>query len=370
MPAYSANIDSQIKAQQKSQSDMKKKIQQYNAIAKEKSKQSKNLLTQLSRLKQNANESQAQMNTLEQENTRLQNSVRELNRSIARVNESMRIIIATLKNRLVDMYKFTPQENSLSLILNSQGPHEAVNTAYMLRKFAVQDQYMLEELTRKEHELTEARNRLEENKSRIAQQTDELKKKREEFDSTIKKTDTLLKNVQSEQKKAEAAAKELENAQRAVGNKINSLMKQKKTAQTNKASSSKITNTSSKSGSKTVAKTTQSASSKAASTGSVKSLSWPLNGTVTMQYGSIQLRNRHQGRFRYSGQSSRPRRSVVSGLVTRLRSGCDYRSRRRSLNGICAFRRHISERGSSCESRNSDRQSWEHWNGFGIRITF
>ena len=286
MPAYSANIDSQIKAQQKSQSDMKKKIQQYNAIAKEKSKQSKNLLTQLSRLKQNANESQAQMNTLEQENTRLQNSVRELNRSIARVNESMRIIIATLKNRLVDMYKFTPQENSLSLILNSQGPHEAVNTAYMLRKFAVQDQYMLEELTRKEHELTEARNRLEENKSRIAQQTDELKKKREEFDSTIKKTDTLLKNVQSEQKKAEAAAKELENAQRAVGNKINSLMKQKKTAQTNKASSSKITNTSSKSGSKTVAKTTQSASSKAASTGSVKSLSWPLNGTVTMQYGS------------------------------------------------------------------------------------
>ena len=290
IPAYSANIDKQIKDQQKSQSDMKKKIQQYNAIAKEKSKQSKNLLSQLSRLKQNANESQNAMDDLEKENSRLQISVTELNKSIARVNESMKIIIANLKHRLVDMYKFTPEENSLSLILNSQGPHEAVNTAYMLRRFTRQDQAMLEELVRQEHELTEARSKLEENKTKIAKQTDELKRKREEFDSTIKKTDSLLRNVQSEQKKAEAAAKELENAQRAVGNKINSLMKQKKTAQTKKANQAKapakVTNVSSKSDSKTTAKTQTSTPSKAPAAGSVKSLSWPLNGTVTMQYGS------------------------------------------------------------------------------------
>ena len=289
LPAYSANIDKQIKAQQKSQSDMKKKIQQYNAIAKEKSKQSKNLLSQLSRLKQNANESQAAMNTLEEENTKLQNSVSELNRRIARVNESIMIITAALRNRLIDMYKFTPQDNTLSLILNSQGPHEAVNTAYMLRRFAMQDQAMIDELRQKEHELTEARSKLEENKTKIAKQTDELKKKREEFDSTIKKTDSLLRNVQNEQKKAEAAAKELENAQRAVGSKINTLMKQKKTAQTKKAASpAKITNVSSKSNAKTTAKAQASAPapSKAPAAGSVKSLSWPVNGTVTMQYGS------------------------------------------------------------------------------------
>ena len=290
IPAYSANIDKQIKDQQKSQSDMKKKIQQYNAIAKEKSKQSKNLLSQLSRLKQNANESQNAMDDLEKENSRLQISVTELNKSIARVNESMRIIIANLKRRLVDMYKFTPEENNLSLILNSQGPHEAVNTAYMLRRFARQDQLMLEELVRQERQLTDARNKLEENKTKIAKQTDELKKKREEFDSTIKKTDSLLKNVQNEQKKAEAAAKELENAQRAVGNKINSLMRQKKNAQAKKTNQAKapvkVTNVSSNSNSKTTAKTQVSTPSKAPAAGSVKSLSWPVNGTVTMQYGS------------------------------------------------------------------------------------
>ena len=54
LTAYAASIDSQIKSQQKSQSDMKKKIQRYNAIAREKSKQSKTLLGQLSRLKEDA----------------------------------------------------------------------------------------------------------------------------------------------------------------------------------------------------------------------------------------------------------------------------------------------------------------------------
>lgn len=291
MPAYSANIDSQIKAQQKSQSDMKKKIQQYNAIAKEKSKQSKNLLSQLSRLKQNANESQNEMDNLEKENSRLQISVTELNKSIARVNASMKKIIASLQSRLIDMYKYTPEENSLSLILNSQGPHDAVNTAYMLRRFTRQDQEMLEELKRQELELIEAKKKLEENKTKIAKQTDELRKKREEFDSTIKKTDSLLKNVQNEQKKAEAAAKELESAQRAVGNKINSLMKQKKTAQAKKAKASsstttKITNIKSNSDKKTAAKPKTPEPSKAPAAGTVKTLSWPVNGTVTMQYGS------------------------------------------------------------------------------------
>lgn len=289
IPAYSANIDSQIRTEQKNQSDMKKKIQQYNAIAREKSKQSKNLLSQLSRLRQNATESQAEMENLEQENTRLQNSVSELNKSIARVNESMKKIIASLRNRLVDMYKFTPQNNGLRLILNSQGPHDAVNTAYMLRRFAIQDLAMLEELSRKEHELTEAKNLLEENKTKIARQTDELKRKREEFDSTIRKTDSLLRNVQSEQKKAEAAAKELESAQRAVGNKINALMKQKKKAQTKKTKTTapvKITNVSTPSNSNARTTTTTTTTTRTPASGTVKTLSWPLNGTVTMQYGS------------------------------------------------------------------------------------
>ena len=277
---YSANIDSQIKTQQKNQNDMKKKIQQYNSIAKEKSKQSKTLLGQLSKLKKDASASQAKMNDLESENSKLNKSVDELDKRIKTVNASMSKIIAILKERVPELYKFIPEENTLSLILNSTDPHDAVNTAYMLKLFARNDQKMLNDLTQQENELIEARRKLEADQSKIRKQADELKKKRAEYDSTIKQTDTLLKNVQSEQKRAEAAAKELESAQRAVGSKINSLMKQKKTASTKKTQAS-----SSKSSTKTNSKT-QTAQTSSSSSSSVKSLAWPVNGTVTMQYGS------------------------------------------------------------------------------------
>ena len=282
--AYGATIDNQIKTQQRSQSDMKKKIQQYNAIAREKSKQSKTLLGQLSRLRQDATASQTKMNDLEQENKKLQNSVSALNKKIAVVRESMSVIISTLKARLLDIYKYTPEENSLSLIMTSTDPHDAVNTAYMLRCFVRQDQTLIEELLRNEDELKEARAKLEHDKNQIKKQTEELKKKQAEYDNTIKKTDSLLKNVQSEQKKAEAAAKELEAAGRAVGNKINSLMNQKKTAAAKKNQTATKTNSKSKNETKT--STRQSQQTAASTPSSVKTLAWPLNGQVTNPYGS------------------------------------------------------------------------------------
>ena len=283
--AWGANIDKQIKTQKKSQADMKKQIQQYNKIAREKSKQSKTLLTQLSKLKQDANSSQAQISTLEKENDRLADSVGELTTRIDRVSASMSIILDSLRGRLLSLYKYTPDESSINIILTAQGPHEAVNTAYMLRRFVHHDLDMFAELDRREHELVEARTKLEKDKSQIALQTSELKKKRAEFDSAVKKTDTLLKNVQSEQKKAESAAKELQNAQRAVGSKINSLMKQKEKKQ---AKTQTVTRT-------TTAKVTTVQGSKAAvpvktttvtPAGRVSSLSWPVSGQVVMQYGS------------------------------------------------------------------------------------
>lgn len=286
--AYSASKKTQANSQKpKTQAEMKKQIQKYNAIAKEKSKESKTLLSQLSRLKQNANSSEERIAALEKDNSRLAASIKQLNRDIDRTQASMKIIMDNLHGRLLDMYKFTPDENSVSIILNAQGPHEAVNTAYLLRKFARQDAAIIEELNRKEHELIAARQQLESDKAKIARQTNELKKKREEFDTTIQKTDRLLKDVQSEQKKAESAAKELQNAQKAVGNKINSLMKQKSSK---KAKANTKTQTRTTTAKVTTVQGTKAAvpvkTTSAVPAGGVKSLAWPVRGTVTMQYGS------------------------------------------------------------------------------------
>ena len=281
-PAYSASksVNSQIKIQRTQQADMNKKIQEYNAIAKKKSQQSKNLLSQLTRLKKDANASQAQMANLEQENSRLEVSVGEINKNIDRVNASIEELLSVLKARLTGIYKQSGQEMSLSLVMNSGSTHEVVNTMYILRRFAREDQAMLEKLSQKENELSQARAALKENQDRIAAQKVELKRQQDDYNTTIKKTDKLLKTVQTEQKKAESAVKELEAAQRAVGAKINSLMKQKNAQAQKKTASAPAKTT------KTVTTASTTKTSPAPATGSVSSLAWPLRGTITMQYGS------------------------------------------------------------------------------------
>ncbi|MBQ4470526.1 MAG: peptidoglycan DD-metalloendopeptidase family protein [Synergistaceae bacterium] len=239
------------------------------------------------------------MQSLEQQNNKLQNSVNELNKKIEGLNKSIAGVMKSLRARLLDIYKFTPEENNLSVFLTSEGPHEAVNTAYMLRRFAKQDTDLIEKLYSQQQELIASLKQLEESKSQLAAQANALKKKRAEYDDSIKKTDSLLKNVQNEQKKAETASRELEAAQKAVGTKINSLMKQKKNAQAKKANTQ---TQAAQAQAKTQTQTQQKAQSSgkkaatpakpapATNTSSparyTGALSWPLNGTVTMQYGS------------------------------------------------------------------------------------
>ena len=279
-----SNIDKQIRTQKQNQADMKKRIEQYNKIARQKSKESKSLLSQLSRLRQNASESESRMNDLQRENSKLQASVAELNRNIARVSESMNHILTMLRGRLTELYKHSPDGSGINAIFSAGGPHEAVNTAYMLNIFARNDLAMFAALNAREKELAQAKAKLESDKKKITSQTDELRKKREEFDSAVRKTDTLLKNVQSEQKKAESAAKELESAQRAVGSKITNLMNKKKRASAVKITPSKSGGTNSNVGGSKATVPVNSAGSSPQR--SVNSLAWPMTGRVTMQYGS------------------------------------------------------------------------------------
>ena len=64
-------LDTEIKSQQKAKTDVEKKIKQYNEVAKQKAKESENLLGQINKLKRGASESQSKIKELEQENVKL-----------------------------------------------------------------------------------------------------------------------------------------------------------------------------------------------------------------------------------------------------------------------------------------------------------
>lgn len=221
-------LDSMIEVQQRAREDLNKKIKEYDDIAAKKARQSRTLLGDLSRLRRDAASSQTEMTVLEQENSRLQKSMSDLNTTIAMASSELSDLLAKLRLRIVDMYKYSSQED-LNLLLTAQDTHDALVTAYMIQCLTRQDQNIVESLNAKAENLQRSRAALETSRDQVRRKSEELERRRAEYDSTIKRTNALLKDIQSEQRKARDASAELSAAQQAIGSKIISLMNEKRT---------------------------------------------------------------------------------------------------------------------------------------------
>ena len=129
------NIDSQIKNHEKERESLNKKIKQYNELARQKERESHTLLGRLDRLRHDASTSRNRMEFLEKENGRLQNSMEELNRSMADTRKVLEDLMPRFKSRVLGMYKYSSQEG-LDLLLSIGDTHDALTTAYMLGCFS------------------------------------------------------------------------------------------------------------------------------------------------------------------------------------------------------------------------------------------
>ena len=299
-------LDSEIKSQQKAKTDVEKKIKQYNEVAKQKAKESENLLGQINKLKQGASESQNKIKELEQENVKLESSIKNLNKDIAKLNVEMEKLLVKLRQRVLSIYKYNSQEN-LNLLFAAQNTHEALINSYNFSYLLNEDKNIVDELLSKANKLRSSRLQLETNSAQIKVKRGELVKKQSEFNTAVKDTNNLLKDIQAEQSKALAASKELENSQREIGNRIVDLTRQKeaqarakaeqaaraqaqaqakaKAEQAAKANNkSQVNNVNNKA----QANNNKVQQSSAAPTRSLAaaSLEWPIRGKISAQYGS------------------------------------------------------------------------------------
>ena len=279
------NLESQIKKQEKERESLNQKIKQYNELARQKERESQTLLGQLDRLRQDASESQSRMKHLEKENGRLQSSMDALTQDIANTRKTLDGLLPRLRVRVLDMYKYGTREG-LDVILSIGNAHDALTTAYMLGCFLRHDQDIVRELADHADTLSRSRARLEEERAQVRIQAEELERKRSEFDTTIRQTNALLKDIQGQQRKARSAAQELSGAQREIGNRINSLMRQKK-AREDRASKAPQPKTPEQGKQQQQQQQSQKPAPKSyAYLPKGAALEWPLRGTVTAPFGS------------------------------------------------------------------------------------
>ena len=136
----------------------------------------------------------ARIELLELQSKRLQDSARELNEKVARIDQSMKNLVEALHIRLLDIYKYDARAE-LNLLLSTEDTHEAVIMSYMLDRLSRQDRVILEELGGKIRELEGAKVNLEKNRIQLARQSEELKEERVRHNAAITQANALLREV-------------------------------------------------------------------------------------------------------------------------------------------------------------------------------
>lgn len=217
------NLDVLIAIQERARQTLDRQIEQYNETARKKAQEAKGLLGRITKLRQEEQMSGARIELLELQSKRLQDSARELNEDVARIDRSMKNLVEALRHRLLDIYKYDARAE-LNLLLSTEDTHEAMIMSYMLDRLSRQDRVILEELGEKIRELEGAKVNLEKNRAQLARQSEDLKKERGRHHAAIAQANALLRNVLGQRRKAEEAAREMEAAQREVGQRILDLL--------------------------------------------------------------------------------------------------------------------------------------------------
>lgn len=295
LPVWGAENLDQMKRQRES---LNQKIREYNELARKKEQQAQSILGQLTQLRQDAQASRTQMETLEREGRQLKSDLGSLTQTQAEAEAALKELLDRLRGHVDGMYRLTSQQE-LQILLSAPDAHEALNTAYMLGRFLRRDQALVEELVARSETLSQSRAELEQKRAQMQIQTEELKRRRQEFDRTIQKTDALLRDVQGQRKKAQAAAQDLMNAQREIGERILALTRRVRGAKTSPQAPAQPAPVAQASGTQTQAAQPQAPAQAAAQPPQPASrpktyaylpkgtpLEWPVRGPVSASFGS------------------------------------------------------------------------------------
>ncbi|MDR1378611.1 MAG: peptidoglycan DD-metalloendopeptidase family protein [Synergistaceae bacterium] len=225
--AAASDIDVKIAAEERRRKELDQKLQSYrNSIRQMKVKEN-DLLVRIDQSQQATEKARQEMTILEYQINKLQKDIAILNEVMDETKNRIDDLVFGLKQRMVDIAKYGISEELL-LIFSAETTHAVLDSIYLLDRLNQHDQFLISQLLAKKQEITLSQQTLEEHRNRLKQRTQSLEQERQKYSSTIKQTNTYLDDIRRQKALAERAAKEMEDAQKAVGQTILTLMRQKK----------------------------------------------------------------------------------------------------------------------------------------------
>ncbi|MDR1731917.1 MAG: peptidoglycan DD-metalloendopeptidase family protein [Synergistaceae bacterium] len=225
--ATMAEIDARIAAEERRRKELDKKLEDYKSSIQRMNRRAEGLLDRIDDFKQKASVTQQEISILELQISKLQKSISSLNEEMTKIQNKIDVLVVELKLRMVDLYKYGASEE-LQLIFSAHSTQEVLNFLYLMDRLAQYDRYLLEQLRNTKQEIELSRLTVQDHRERLQKQAQALTGERQKYNTTISQTNSLLNDIRRQKALAEKTAREMEEAQKAAGETILTLMRQKK----------------------------------------------------------------------------------------------------------------------------------------------
>ncbi len=255
-------IDNRIAAEEARMRRLEQQIAEHEKRVKLMGQKEKGVLTEINSLDQKRKVTEQQIRVLELKHEKVTVTIDSLRADVKSAERELTQMKSVLEDRLVDIYKYGGVAE-FNLLLSASTAHEAMETAFLLNRIALQDQAMIDSMLEKKDRLAKSAAAMEQQQKELAANTANLSKARTTYKSQINESNTFLGKVRKEKSLHQQAVKELQESQKEIQRTVVALMKRKQEAETKD--------------------TTRSTRYTYLPTGG--QLSWPVQGQISSSFG-------------------------------------------------------------------------------------
>lgn len=222
-----ADIDAQIKQQEKEFQRIQQQISQNNKKLSETAQKEKKVSGQLNLLSQKITVTQQKVNIVSLKMEKVKKNIFTLAEDIKKINKDIETAQQILRKRMINIYKYGGVAE-FNLLMSSQGAEDALTNTYLLGKIAEQDQKLINYLTEQRKRLTMTQDELNKERTNLENQGTDLKKQNKELKSAADERSALLAKVRKDKQLFMAEQEELKKASQEMEAAIKRLLNEKK----------------------------------------------------------------------------------------------------------------------------------------------
>lgn len=220
------DLDRKIKEEQRRMEILERQARRQEELLKASKVREASYLQELSKFDQQRKAAEQSMSLLELQRRKVLGEISAMEKDIARLEKEIERIKAFLSERLVTIYKFGGTAE-LNLLLSSQNVSDAMNTGYLLKRLANQDEELIGSAERETAQVRTLIAGLAAREKDLQNKKRQMANQKKKLERAVAERNGLLKKLRENQDAYRQSLKEAEQDQREIQSKIQAYIKAK-----------------------------------------------------------------------------------------------------------------------------------------------